>query len=92
MFACFWPATDEPATVSPEDTISNLRSHVEQQEKRERYLELKMATMAKEAKQKLAQGDKKGTFCPLYKMRRIFRSLSLALTLFLFHHQAPWLL
>jgi len=61
MFACFWPPTnDEPATRSPEETIQDLRNHVERQEKRERYLELKMATMAQEAKEKLASGDKKG--------------------------------
>lgn len=35
MFSCFWPPeTEEPAAVSPEETIRDLRSHIERQEKR----------------------------------------------------------
>jgi hypothetical protein len=50
----------EPPTITAEDTIINLRSLIEKQEKREQFLELKLTTMAREAKQKLGAGDKKG--------------------------------
>ena len=66
MLACFGlgsaKAFEEPATVTPEETIRNLRNHIERQEKRERCLELKMNALAKEAKEHLAKGDKRGMF------------------------------
>lgn len=52
----------EPATISPEQTIRTLREHIDKMEKRERFLEHKFGVMAKEAKEKLDKGDKKGMY------------------------------
>lgn len=42
----------EPKTIRPEDFIRKLRDHIDQQEKRELFLEHKLKTMAQEAKEK----------------------------------------
>ena len=55
----------EPATINPEDTIKNLREHIDRMEKRERFLEHKFIVLAKEAKERLQKGDKKGEFWKL---------------------------
>ena len=52
----------EPATIRPEDIIRKLRDHIDQQEKRELFLEHKVNTMAREAKEKMGKGDKKGMY------------------------------
>jgi len=69
MLACFGGSLfgkgrifDEPKTVTPEDTIKNLRFHIQRQEKRESFLDKKVLLLAQEAKEKLNNGDKKGRF------------------------------
>lgn len=52
----------EPATISPEETIRTLRDHIDRMEKRERFLEHKFGVLAKEAKERLGNGDKRGTY------------------------------
>ena len=72
MLACFGmdslfgskprKAYKEPATISPEETIRTLRDHIDKMEKRERFLEHKFGVLAKEAKERLNKGDKKGMY------------------------------
>jgi len=59
--------------LSPEDTIMNLRSHIDRQEKRERYLDHKIGQIAKEAKDKLATGDKRSAV-QLMKKRKLYQN------------------
>lgn len=77
MLACFGlgsaKAFEEPATVTPEETIRNLRNHIERQEKRERCLELKMNALAKEAKEHLAKGDKRAAVQSM-KKRKLYEA------------------
>mmetsp|Transcript_2499 Transcript_2499/g.3391 ORF Transcript_2499/g.3391 Transcript_2499/m.3391 type:complete len:228 (-) Transcript_2499:95-778(-) len=58
------------STAKPSDptqTIVNLRENIKTQEKREEHLEKKVDVLVKEAKVKLAKGDKKGA---LFAMKR----------------------
>jgi hypothetical protein len=56
----------EPPTITAEETIINLRNLIERQEKREKFLEQKLIIMAREAKEKLGTGDKKGESIKMY--------------------------
>jgi len=80
MLACFGRGRrnnsqifDEPAAILPEDTIRNLRSHIERQEKRELFIEKKMLLLAKEAKERLKKGDKRGAVTTM-KKRKMYQS------------------
>ncbi|EEC46235.1 predicted protein [Phaeodactylum tricornutum CCAP 1055/1] len=66
----------EPSTVSatsaarpedPQKTIVKLRESIANQEKREEHISRKVDSMIKEAKEKMAKGDKKGA---LFAMKR----------------------
>lgn len=63
----------EPKTIKPEDTIRELRFHIDRQEKRENYLEHKCEQLAKEAKQKLASGDKRAAVA-IMKKRKLYQA------------------
>lgn len=52
----------EPATIRPDDVIRKLRDHIERQEKRELFLEHKLKMMARDAKEKMGKGDKRGVY------------------------------
>jgi len=63
--------TAQPSTVSasstrqstnPQSTIVTLRESIKTQEKREEHLENKIEALVREAKAKMAKGDKKGEF------------------------------
>mmetsp|Transcript_20420 Transcript_20420/g.28407 ORF Transcript_20420/g.28407 Transcript_20420/m.28407 type:complete len:223 (-) Transcript_20420:169-837(-) len=77
MLACFGlgnpKAFEEPATISPEETIRNLRNHIDRQEKREKFIDLKLINLAKEAKAKLAEGDKRGAVGAM-KKRKLYQA------------------
>mmetsp|Transcript_16263 Transcript_16263/g.23612 ORF Transcript_16263/g.23612 Transcript_16263/m.23612 type:complete len:224 (+) Transcript_16263:33-704(+) len=68
--------TAQPSTVSasstrqstnPQSTIVTLRESIKTQEKREEHLENKIEALVREAKAKMAKGDKKGA---LFAMKR----------------------
>lgn len=63
----------EPKTIRPEDVIRKLRDHIDQQEKRELFLEHKLKTMAQEAKEKMGKGDKRGAVA-LLKKRKLYQA------------------
>mmetsp|Transcript_13075 Transcript_13075/g.19244 ORF Transcript_13075/g.19244 Transcript_13075/m.19244 type:complete len:222 (-) Transcript_13075:231-896(-) len=81
MLACFGGSLfgrgakiyEEPATMTPADTIRNLRFHIQRQEKREQFLEKKLLLLAKEAKEKLNSGDKKGAVATM-KKRKLYQA------------------
>mmetsp|Transcript_7127 Transcript_7127/g.10834 ORF Transcript_7127/g.10834 Transcript_7127/m.10834 type:complete len:225 (-) Transcript_7127:49-723(-) len=80
MLACFGGSLfgkgrifDEPKTVTPEDTIKNLRFHIQRQEKRESFLDKKVLLLAQEAKEKLNNGDKKGAVAAM-KKRKLYQA------------------
>lgn len=81
MLACFGGSFfgrgakiyEEPATITTADTIRNLRFHVQRQEKREQFLEKKLLVLAKEAKEKLNSGDKRGAVASM-KKRKLYQS------------------
>lgn len=82
MLACFGGsfftnrgglAYDEPPTVTAAETIMKLREHISRQEKREEFLETKMAQLAQEAKQRLARGDKKAAV-GIMKKRKLYQN------------------
>lgn len=76
MMNWFGKKKTEPSTVSatsaarsadPQTTIVKLRESINNQEKREEHITRKIDTMVKEAKAKMAKGDKKGA---LFAMKR----------------------
>lgn len=60
-------ATSTIQPTDPQNTIVNLRESIANQEKREEHIEVKIQAMVKEAKAKMAKGDKKGA---LFAMKR----------------------
>lgn len=60
-------ATSVTRQADPQATIVKLRENISNQEKREEHIERKIEAMKKEAKEKMAKGDKKGA---LFAMKR----------------------
>jgi charged multivesicular body protein 4A/B len=83
MLACFGggslfsnrgrSAYNEPPTVTAAETIMKLREHIDRQEKREAFLEIKMTQLAQEAKERLARGDKKAAV-GIMKKRKLYQN------------------
>jgi len=55
-------ATSTQRPADPQTTIVKLRESIANQEKREEHIARKIEATVKEAKAKMAKGDKKGTF------------------------------